>query len=188
MDQHVGPGLGVEEGAGENQAVRRFSLIDVKCPDCKTVRREPDFNLPLDILDATSLQAIYAEVDLRSNHQNIRILTLFPGTLDDEVRCQLTLAPLEDSPTFIALSYCWGDATSRRSIKVNGYQVLVTQSLEAALRHMRHSGNRVSAWADAICINQSDPVEKSAQVAMMGDIYARGKRPRDMFQLFRRVC
>jgi hypothetical protein len=89
---------------------------------------------------------------------------------------------LDDDPTFTALSYCWGNANLRRYINVNGDQVSVTESLETALKYMRHGENNIPVWADAICINQSDRDEKSVQAAMMGDIYAHGKRRRFMLK------
>ena len=59
---------------------------------------------------------------------------------------------------------------------MNGYQISVAESLDNALRYMRHGGNRIPVWADAICVNQSDRDEKPVQVKLMGDIYAQGKR------------
>jgi hypothetical protein len=139
-------------------------------------RTEPDLNAPLDQFEETALKAIYATVPL-PNNRNIRILTLLPGNLNDEVECQLGTASLEDDPTFTALSYCWGDSALRHDISVNGHRVSVTESLETALRYMRDGENSTPVWADAICINQADRDEKSVQVAMMGDIYAQGKLP-----------
>ena len=47
----------------------------------------------------------------------------------------------------------------------------VTINLEAALREVpRHGFTRV--WVDAICINQSDPYERTAQIARMGQIFS----------------
>jgi len=37
-------------------------------------------------------------------------------------------------------------------------------------------GQDLVVWADAVCINQDDPCEKSCQVALMGDIYRLAKR------------
>lgn len=47
----------------------------------------------------------------------------------------------------------------------------MTTNPEAALCHIRHTDKAVVIWADAICINQEDNVEKSYQVSMMKDIY-----------------
>jgi len=54
---------------------------------------------------------------------------------------------------------------------VNGKEVDITQNLGDALRSLRLPDRSRLLWVDAICINQSDNVEKSAVVATMGDIY-----------------
>ena len=76
---------------------------------------------------------------------------------------------------YVALSYVWGDARTKREIFVNGISMQVTPNLEAALRQLRDcyrikQGFKV--WADAICINQADIVERSEQVGKMKAIYA----------------
>ncbi|KAI1801676.1 HET-domain-containing protein [Daldinia bambusicola] len=75
---------------------------------------------------------------------------------------------------FVALSYVWGDPSLRRDIIVDGVCVSVTASLEGALRELRHH-SRIQqgffVWVDALCINQEDMDERSAQVAKMKDIY-----------------
>jgi hypothetical protein len=45
-----------------------------------------------------------------------------------------------------------------------------------ALHSLRQSTVRRVIWADAICINQQDAYEKSIQVQMMGEIYARSQQ------------
>lgn len=96
------------------------------------------------------------------------------GTFDSEIQCELHTVSLDENPSFIALSYCWGDVKSPNYMSVNGHKISVATSLELALRHMRHVDNDVILWADAICINQQDDDEKAVQVTMMGDIYAKG--------------
>ena len=76
---------------------------------------------------------------------------------------------------YIALSYVWGDTHTKQEIFVNGISMQVTHNLEAALRRLRDccrikQGFKV--WVDAICINQSNIVERSEQVGKMRDIYA----------------
>ncbi|KAF4632483.1 hypothetical protein G7Y89_g5649 [Cudoniella acicularis] len=146
--------------------------IDVTCPDCGAVRREANFDSTQESADRTAFKAIYSKSELRPDRKDIRLLTLLAGTFNDEIQCQLHTVSLNYDPPFTALSYCWGDAKSRGNITVNGHQVSVTESLEVALRYMRHQEEHLQVWADAICINQSNRAEKSVQVAMMGDIYA----------------
>ena len=107
-----------------------------------------------------------------------RLLYIHPSdVLDDNgddssiVQCQLKHISLLDPPTYIALSYCWGDPTITKPILIGKQVVSVTTNLEMALRELRRRGiERV--WADAVCINQNDLYERSQQVLQMGQIYA----------------
>ncbi|KAK0747111.1 heterokaryon incompatibility, partial [Schizothecium vesticola] len=72
---------------------------------------------------------------------------------------------------YVALSYAWGDARSRRPLLVGKRQLQVTENLEVALRHLADDDQTLIIWVDALCINQSDNVEKAVQVNRMGDIY-----------------
>jgi hypothetical protein len=47
----------------------------------------------------------------------------------------------------------------------------MTGNLHAALEQLRHKIQPRNLWIDAICINQSDPIEKNHQVGQMFEIY-----------------
>ncbi len=79
---------------------------------------------------------------------------------------------LKLSPPFIALSYAWGNPHDKKPAICNDSCISITNSLYTALRQMRGDEQFGYIWADAICINQSDDVEKTEQVRMMVDIYA----------------
>ncbi|KAI8312833.1 Heterokaryon incompatibility protein 6, OR allele [Colletotrichum sp. SAR11_59] len=76
---------------------------------------------------------------------------------------------------FLALSYVWGPPTPIQYIFLNGHQFPVGPNLFQALLHLRPN-ERIrqgfTLWIDAICINQEDIAERSAQVGRMRDIYA----------------
>lgn len=75
---------------------------------------------------------------------------------------------------FATLSYNWGDPNNTVSIYLNGEETKVRKNLAAALRAFRklnYFHGRYKLWIDAICINQHDNQERSAQVARMRDIY-----------------
>ncbi|KAI8257409.1 Heterokaryon incompatibility protein 6, OR allele [Colletotrichum sp. SAR 10_98] len=76
---------------------------------------------------------------------------------------------------FLALSYVWGPPTPIQYIFLNGHQFPVGPNLFQALLHLRPN-ERIrqgfKLWIDAICINQEDIAERSAQVGRMRDIYA----------------
>ncbi|KAE9372984.1 HET-domain-containing protein, partial [Stipitochalara longipes BDJ] len=74
---------------------------------------------------------------------------------------------------YIALSYVWGDPNDTRTILVDGKPVRVTMNLASALCDLREQepGRVLRVWADALCINQADVLEKNKQVQQMGAIY-----------------
>ncbi|KAI8292791.1 Heterokaryon incompatibility protein 6, OR allele [Colletotrichum sp. SAR11_240] len=81
----------------------------------------------------------------------------------------------QDWGDFLALSYVWGPPTPVQHIFLNGHQFPVGPNLFQALLHLRPN-ERIrqgfKLWIDAICINQEDIAERSAQVGRMRDIYA----------------
>lgn len=56
-------------------------------------------------------------------------------------------------------------------IRVNSSKLKVTSNLHSALFQIRDSGSQDYLWIDAICINQNDKDEVSAQVQNMGNIF-----------------
>lgn len=105
--------------------------------------------------------------------RHIRIICLEPAAFDDEISCRLTHVNLLGSPSYEALSYVWGNPNTIGSIFCDGTVVEVTVNLKAALKRLRHPFEEVPCWIDALCINQSDPDEKSNQVMLMGLIYSK---------------
>lgn len=100
---------------------------------------------------------------------SIRLLSLEPR--DDRVTLNLFLASLEDKPYYEAISYTWGDVTEKKEITCGNQLVTVPENLYDALRHLRCPDRVRTLWVDAICINQVDIAEKSAQIRIMADIY-----------------
>jgi hypothetical protein len=75
---------------------------------------------------------------------------------------------------FAAFSYVWGDEQNAGSISLNGIRLPVTKYLEIALRTLATNEEfrgDYKIWIDAICINQSDDVERASQVRKMREIY-----------------
>lgn len=118
----------------------------------------------------------YAYQPLPLSDEYIRQLILDPGQGDDPLSGKLVTTKLLDAPEFEAISYVWGANNRDRSILVGGRQLPITVSMEDALLQTRMPEKRRTLWADSICMNQEDNLEKSHQVAMMGQIYARSSR------------
>ncbi|KAI0909235.1 heterokaryon incompatibility protein-domain-containing protein [Ustulina deusta] len=60
----------------------------------------------------------------------------------------------------------------RRTIIVEGTEAELTDNLFDALTRIRHETQPRHLWVDALCINQEDGAEKTAQVDMMHKIYS----------------
>ena len=76
-------------------------------------------------------------------------------------------------PIFKALSYVWGNDSRSHEILIDGRPLSITANLHAALRDLQSEsafGDCV-VWADAICINQDDFAERSAQIRLMRDVF-----------------
>lgn len=105
----------------------------------------------------------------------IRVVRLKPGNRGDPIECDLIHQPLAEL-SFEALSYVWGTALTPYQIKVDGKPFYVTYNLHSALQELRSEDKDRTMWIDAMCINQGDNAEKSSQVQLMRDIYAKAIR------------
>jgi hypothetical protein len=114
-------------------------------------------------------------------HSYIRVLCLerpreVSGWRKTTVPCAtIIVLPLPTEGTISALSYVWGNPNKACPVLIDGCVVWVTESLNAALERLQEDDRILLLWVDAICINQSDLEEKSAQVQQMGNIYNMAK-------------
>lgn len=103
---------------------------------------------------------------------NIRLLTVLPPTHDNPSTIGCTLEEGDLNSSYVCLSYMWGPNTNSRLILLDGQSLLIRDNLYAFLVQAQKSWNRtLPIWIDAICIDQESNAEKSAQVALMGEIY-----------------
>jgi hypothetical protein len=109
---------------------------------------------------------------LNEERREIRPLVLEPFRDTDTepvIECSMKKISLNENPQYVALSYVWGSTAVTEDIVVNGSFLPVTINLARALWQLEGLSDLL--WVDAICINQRDIEERSAQVRMMGDIY-----------------
>lgn len=113
--------------------------------------------------------------------RSIRLLDIQPGLGEDIIHIGLCTYPLDCAPSYVALSYTWGDPKHTSAILCHGQTLFVTRNLKEALWQLREShdifARRACAgserkkslyfWIDAVCINQNDDDEKSHQVKLM---------------------
>jgi hypothetical protein len=116
-----------------------------------------------------------------------RLLILLPGCPPSPLCCSLVSANLLDfddisgiGPLHIksyeAVSYVWGDPDNITHVQCDKASLKIPVSLEAALLRFRDKTKPRVLWADSMCINQADPVEKAQQVSFMGLIYWKARR------------
>ncbi|KAH9227949.1 hypothetical protein K456DRAFT_1765534 [Colletotrichum gloeosporioides 23] len=110
----------------------------------------------------------------------IRLLTVWPGSFGDAVRCSLAVTTTTRGyEEYDAISYTWAgdddiiDKSGRVSIASEDFPV--TPNCEAVLRRVRQEWTPRIVWIDAICVNQDDLHERGRQVSLMPQIYSRAR-------------
>jgi hypothetical protein len=110
---------------------------------------------------------------------SLRILELQPGAGNDRIEVHLETVhdtALADRIQHVyALSYVWGDPARTKSITCNRKAFKITASLHSALRAIRLPDHVIQVWADAVSINQENPLERNHQIRMMTRIYSKAK-------------
>lgn len=127
---------------------------------------------------ASSVSNLYIHKRLSSN-DSIRILHLHPAhRLNAPVHCELEEVCLdaENQPKYDALSYVWGSTVGTWPILCEGMTLYVTENCRDALVYLRRRTRKMTLWIDAICINQTDDMERSRQVRMMGRVYSNAQQ------------
>ena len=122
-------------------------------------------------LQSIDLERKYSYTPLREDVRQIRLIHILPGVWDDALSCQLHIVSLEEGPDYRALSYTWADPNPTIAILLDGYRFHVGLNLGKVLKRLRRATEKMIIWIDALCINQTDFIEKEIQVDLMKDIY-----------------
>jgi hypothetical protein len=124
---------------------------------------------------ATSPDYHYRRLNYELGHE-IRLVVLNPGKGAEELRCDITHANLLDMPAYEAVSYTWattsGNTSISRYVLCHGKKIGITENCDSLLRSLRRRGQNRTIWVDAICIDQSNIVERNHQVKLMATIYS----------------
>jgi ankyrin repeat protein len=112
----------------------------------------------------------------RGEENLIRLLRIKAGTGSEALHCQLVKRPLWDAGDYAALSYSWGTEPPSSEIYIESrntsrFLFPVSPHLFSALKRLRNEHSVMNVWIDAICINQSNIVERAAQVQIMAQIF-----------------
>ncbi|KAK4234774.1 heterokaryon incompatibility protein-domain-containing protein [Achaetomium macrosporum] len=112
---------------------------------------------------------------LSNEISSIRVLDIQPAGVRWQIKANLRTVSLEDNPIYEALTYEWGDSRRSHAIIVDGKRFKVTKNLWTALHNVRDTSETKTLWVDAICIDQTNPDEKSKQVPLMYLVYQRAR-------------
>ena len=83
---------------------------------------------------------------------------------------------VQGAHSYEAISYAWGELDYCRKLTLAEHGVLkIRPSLFGALQHLRQKDVTRRLWVDAVCIDQSNNLEKAAQVTRMAEIFGRAK-------------
>jgi hypothetical protein len=126
-------------------------------------------------LEPTALTGRYCYRD-ELKGENIRLIKLAPDLVTEQIRCRLVYKRLdEEDLEYNALSYVWGNASDRTTMLCDGLPFQITRNLHDALSQIRLNRHETLLWVDAVCINQANDVEKTAQVRLMTKIYSQAE-------------
>lgn len=109
-------------------------------------------------------------------YMEIRLVKIDPanGPSSAPLKGSIRHISIHSPESFFAISYVWGPPPTRLApflFQTEDGDIPITASLDSAMRCIRSKRAPVFAWADAICINQKNPVEKSSQTRLMRTIY-----------------
>lgn len=114
--------------------------------------------------------------ELPDCHTHMRLLKINEDAGDGSyISCELTTWPLHAAPAYDAISYTWGNPEDTTNIFLNTFNFSVRKNCWTVLQQVRALRKNGYVWIDAICINQANLVEKSAQVSIFKNIYQRAE-------------
>jgi hypothetical protein len=112
---------------------------------------------------------------LADSTTHFRLLHILYGDFGQHVECEISSWPIDDAPSYYAISYTWGDPADTSEITVNGKSMVVRRNCEYVLQQAFAAKASRYFWVDAICIAQTSVQERNHQVGIMGKIYSGAK-------------
>ncbi|TRX95899.1 hypothetical protein FHL15_003041 [Xylaria flabelliformis] len=124
----------------------------------------------------------YKYQSLDSSRLELRLIRILPGEADEELRGTIVHEYLTSNPNYVAISYAWNDDNlfsdpdnSRgpdRLVVDDISFIPIGKNISSSLRQVRLVDNETdNMWIDAVCIDQGNLSERSAEVLHMRKIY-----------------
>ncbi|KAH6664533.1 heterokaryon incompatibility protein-domain-containing protein [Halenospora varia] len=150
--------------------------VKVRTPECQ-VNPEPHISTKTGD-HSSEKQNVFCPIYQRLAFSNsIRLLQILPSEPDIPIKCSLIETRLnEKCVQYEALSYTWGDPLETRiEITCDGMSMKIRPNLHHALKRLRSKEVPRLLWVDAVCIDQSNDIERGEQVNLMGQIYEKAE-------------
>jgi len=113
---------------------------------------------------------VYTYDPLPDEQGYFRYIVLKPGSGDDLLYCDIHIARIDDV-SYEAISYVWGSEEEPEAILRGENMIPITVNLHAALARLRLPNKTSVLWADSICIDQDNLLEKGHQVVQLSSMY-----------------
>lgn len=104
---------------------------------------------------------------------HIRLVQLKPGRRNEDVSVQIVPVPFDEATAYEAISYAWGEVSVTEPVSVNGVKCRIPVNLLAFFRQRQSMPDQSLLWIDALCIDQTNPADKKAQILHMAKIYCK---------------
>ncbi|KAH6882544.1 heterokaryon incompatibility protein-domain-containing protein [Alternaria rosae] len=130
---------------------------------------------------AQNESAYFKHDPLDHTKPSIRLVHLLPS-LSPNGRIQCSVMQSTVDADYICLSYRWGNPAPSKKISIDGKDFAIRQNLFDFLTAARenHASSTPATlgpyWIDALCIDQSNVLERNHQVRQMGTIYTNALR------------
>jgi hypothetical protein len=136
----------------------------------------------LEIGDGTcevNRRLLYASLPLDHSKKQFRLLKLYKNADNHMLRGRLIVRSLDSNPRFNGLAYTWDASWGDSNLELNNKLIRIPNTLYRALENLRYqfrtepTNKRFTCflWVEPICVNQDDPAERSALVAILPDIH-----------------
>ena len=184
-----------QNSEGSIQPVSHFVIQNLEPPAHDTQPLRALESLPRDDAGPSDYQGIDSAIPLRDaspeeqlhkyrpldpSKNQIRLLRLPPSdgtparerSVHEDIETTLLSVELEEAPDYEALSYRWAKDNDTTGITIRGLVHKISYTLKRALQEWQSPTETKLVWVDAICIDQKNNAERSAQVAKMRTIYS----------------
>lgn len=170
-----------------------FGKMDLYWPDCVPYKRTldaggmttvdaatPEMEATGALLPKTVASSIPPIYERNLDLNEFRLVNLsVANDKDSPIHMAIEICRDDDYPEYETVSYAWGGEDNNnvrdRPVYLGEYWdvQLQTKNCWSLLHYLRLRNENRAIWVDAICIDQSNILERDAQVARMADIYQR---------------